>query len=79
MAGITLAQAEAALATWVAAEAAIAAGQEYEIADSGMSRRLKRADLGLVGERIAYWDAKVKQLTPAGAGGRRRTRYIVPE
>jgi len=79
MAGITLEQAQARLDAWLAADAAVSAGQEYEI-DTGNGRRhLKRADAAVVRQNIDYWDAKVKSLTPAGAGGRRRVRYYVPE
>lgn len=76
MAGITLAQAEAQLALWLAASSAVAAGQEYEI-DTGTGRRkLKRTDAAEVRMQLDYWDSKVKQLT---ASGFRRTRYVVPE
>lgn len=79
MAGITLADAQAQLATWLAASTAVAGGQEYRI-DSGMGgRTLKRADAAEIRQQIGFWDAKVKELTPAGAGGLRRTRYVVPE
>jgi len=78
-AGITLEQAQAQLSTWIAASTAIAGGQEYEIWDGEMRRRLKRADLASVQKQVEFWDGKVKQLTPVSAGGRRRTRYVVPE
>lgn len=78
-AGITLEQAQAQLALWLAADAKIAAGQEYEIQEGGSSRRLKRADAAVVTEKIRYWQGLVQQLTPSGAGGRRRMRYVVPE
>lgn len=79
MAGITLAQAEAQLVSWIAANTAVSGGQEYEIEDGGMRRRLKRTDTAQILEQIKFWDAKVKELTPASAGGRRRTRYVVTE
>lgn len=76
MAGITLADAEAQLAAWLAASTAIAGGQEYEIdTGSGGRRRLRRADLAQVQSQITYWDGQVKRLS---ASGRARTRYIVP-
>lgn len=68
MAGITLADAEAKLATWLAAEEKIANGQEYTIG----SRTLKRADLADVRESITYWDGKVKQLSRGSTGIRIR-------
>lgn len=72
MAGITLAQAEAKLAAWMAAEEAVAGSQSYEIE----GRKLTRADLGEIGKRVAYWNDMVKKLSAAGSG-RRRTRYVV--
>jgi len=79
MAGITLAQAQAQLDTWLAADTAVASGQEYEIDTGSGRRRLKRADAAEIRQRVDYWDGKVKLLTPASAGGRRRVRYVVSE
>jgi len=62
MAGITLAQAEAKLTLWLAAEEAVATGQSYTIA----GRSLTRADAGVIGERVTYWDKKVKSLDRGG-------------
>ena len=67
MAGITLAQAEAQLALYLAAEQKVLAGQEYTIG----TRSLKRADLGEIRSGIDYWNAKVQQLQN-GAGARVR-------
>jgi hypothetical protein len=79
MAGITLEQAQAQLDSWMAASTAVTRGQAYEIEDGGMRRSLKRADAVEIRQQICFWDDKVKQLTSAAAGGRRRTRYVVPE
>lgn len=81
MAGITLAQAESQLSTWLTALEAIATkGQAYEIATGqGSTRMLRRADLGEVRQMIEFWDARVKALTTADSGGRRRTSYFVQE
>lgn len=79
MAGITLAQAQAQLDTWLTANSAVASGQEYEIDTGSGRRRLRRADAAEIRQQIDYWDGKVKSLTPASGGGRRRTRYIVLE
>ncbi|WBL75608.1 DUF6148 family protein [Bradyrhizobium xenonodulans] len=79
MAGITLEQAQAQLATWIAASTAVAASQSYEIETGNGRRKLQRADAAEIRQMIEFWDAQVKTLTPAAAGGRRRTRYIVPE
>lgn len=68
MAGITLAQAEAKLTTWLAAMDKIAEGQEYTIG----SRTLKRANLKEVQEQITFWDGKVKELSRGSTGMRIR-------
>jgi hypothetical protein len=73
MAGITLAQAEAQLAAWLAASTAVASNQAYTIA----GRSLTRANAAEIREQVDYWDQKVKSLaSTAGAAGR-RTRYVV--
>lgn len=71
MAGITLADAEAQLALWLAASEAIATGQSYSIKD----RSLTRANLADVNEQIKYWNGIVLTLSRT----RGRTRYVVPE
>lgn len=78
MAGITLADAQAQLAIWLAASAAVASSQMYEIETGNGRRKLQRADAAEIRQQIEFWDARVKALTPASAGGRRRTRYVVP-
>ena len=72
MAGITLAQAEAQLAAYLAAETAVLSGQSYEIA----GRRLTRADLAAIQEGIKVWSARVDTLS-ASSSGIGRTRTIV--
>lgn len=80
MAGITIEQAQAQLTIWLAASTAVASGQQYEIdAGNGSRRMLRRADAAEVRQQIDFWQGKVMELTPASAGGRRRTRYVVPE
>ena len=79
MAGITLAQAQAKLALWMAADDALTAKQSYEI-DTGTGRRkLELVDAPEVRANVEFWDRKVQALTSAAAGGRRRVRYVVPE
>ena len=73
MAGITKAQAEAKLQTWMEAEEKIASGQGYSIGD----RRLTRADLYTVRGEIEYWDNKVKELEVAELRGRNRMYRFV--
>ena len=79
MAGITIEVAEAQLSAWIAASTAAASGQSYEIEVGGSRRKLTRADAAEIRAQITFWDGKVKQLSPAGVGGRRRTTYVVPE
>lgn len=62
MAGITLAQAEAQLAIWLAADAAVASGQSYTIGN----RSLTRANASEISKKIEYWDKKVRQLSRGG-------------
>lgn len=69
MSGITLAQAEAQLASYLAAETTVLAGQSYEIA----GRKLTRADLETIQAGITSWDARVKQLARSATG---RGRFI---
>lgn len=76
MAGITLADAEAKLTLWLAAEEVLATSQSYTISTDGSSRTLTRADLAEIAKRIDYWNSKVQQLTRSAAG-RGRSRYLV--
>ena len=73
MAGITLEQAQAQLAIWVAADAAVASGQSYSIKD----RSLSRADAAEITRKIDYWNGWIVKLTQRSSGVR-RTRYGVP-
>jgi len=68
MAGITLTQAEAKLTLWMAANDAVASGQQYTIG----SRSLSRVDAAEIREQIQFWDAKVKELTRGTTGMRIR-------
>lgn len=78
MAGWTLSQAQAQLDAWLAASLAVAGSQSYEI-DSGNGRRkLTRANAAEIQAQITFWKREVDALTPS-AGGRRRTRYVVPQ
>ena len=72
MAGIDLAQAQAQLSAYLAAETAVLAGQRYEIA----GRMLQRADLDLIQKGITIWDSRVKTLS-VRAKGRSRARTVV--
>lgn len=73
MAGITLAQAEAQLALYLAAETKVLAGQKVEID----GQALTRANLESIQNGIARWDAKVKELDRS-ASGRGRAVTVSP-
>jgi hypothetical protein len=79
MAGITLEQAQAQLDAWLAASTAVASSQSYEIDTGNGRRKLQRADAAEIRQMIVYWQKQVTALTPSSAGGRKRTRYIVPD
>jgi hypothetical protein len=66
---INLTQAQASLANWLAADAAVARSQSYKIA----GRELSRADAGQIREQIKFWQGHVERLsrTRSGLGFRR--------
>jgi hypothetical protein len=71
MAAFTLLQAQTQLDAWLAADAAVAIGQSYEIA----GRRLVRANAAEITAKIDYWATKVTALTDSAAG-RTRSRSM---
>jgi hypothetical protein len=71
MAGITLDQAQAKLALWMAADDAVASGQAYEI----QGRKLTRANAREISDQIEKWNQWVVRLS---RGGGCRVRYGVP-
>jgi hypothetical protein len=71
MAGITLEQAQAKLAQYLAAEEAVLTGQKYEIG----GRVLQRADLASIQAGVELWNDRVEKLATRSAG---RARAIVP-
>jgi hypothetical protein len=73
MAGITLDQAEAQLALWLAASTAVSAKQRYKIGE----RELWLTDAAEIRNNIDYWNAKVVSLTASVTGrGRARTMRV---
>jgi hypothetical protein len=72
MAGINLTQAQAQLDGWIAASAAVQAGQSYKLAD----RELWRTDAKEIRDSITYWNDMVVTLTNK-ANGRSRARTVV--
>lgn len=64
MAGITLAQAEAQLASYLEAETKVLSNQSYELA----GRKLTRANLAEIRDGIDVWDKRVKNLSEKAQG-----------
>ncbi len=62
---MTLAEATTLRATWLAAEQAVATGQEYEIA----GRKLQRADAEFIHSTFLYYDRLVDAITAGRASG----------
>ena len=79
MAGITLEQAQAQLALWLAASTALAAKPVVLDRHRRCAPSADVVDAAEVRTNIDYWQRKVTELAPVGAGGRRRIRYVVPE
>jgi hypothetical protein len=75
MAGITLTQAEAQLALYLAAEAAVLAGQSYRIQTPQGERELRRANLAEIQAGIDLWNGRCATLSTATSS---RNRVIVP-
>jgi hypothetical protein len=73
MAGITLAQAEAKLAEYLAAETKVLKGQSVSID----GETLTRANLEMIQRGIDAWDKRVKNLSNS-ASGRGRARTVSP-
>jgi len=62
MSGITLAQAQAKLTLWLAADDKVSNGQGYSIG----GRSLSRADGRLIQENIKFWNDIIIRLTNGG-------------
>lgn len=73
MAAITLAQAEAKLAAYLAAEDKVLLGQVVEID----GQKLQRGDLVAIQNGVKLWQQRVGELT-ARAAGRGRARTVSP-
>ncbi|MFA7347252.1 MAG: DUF6148 family protein [Desulfurivibrionaceae bacterium] len=69
---VDLTTAQAMLEKWLAAEAAVALNQEYEVAGT----RVTRANLGLIASRIDYWRAQVSRFANGGDGSIRCRRAV---
>lgn len=73
MAGITLEQAEARLAEYLAAESAVLSAQDWAL----NGKRVTRADLAAIQAGIRLWDERAKALSGASRG-RGRSRIVAP-
>lgn len=69
---MTLAQAQAQLNMWIAADAAVAKGQSYSIGDMS----LNRANAKEITEKIKFWRAEVNRLSATTSGGPRFHQVI---
>lgn len=74
--GITLADARAQLAAWLAADAKVAEGQSYRINSNGVERWVTRADAVEIRKNIQYWESRVRGLS--GGGPRVRGVTFLP-
>ena len=70
MPGMTLVQAEAGLAAWIAADIAVSEGQDYAIG----SRRLTLANAAIITEKINFYTRMVARIKNGGI----KVRGIVP-
>jgi len=64
MSGVTLSQAQAQLATWLAASTAVASKQSYTI----NGRSLTMANAAEIRENIDYWERRIVALERIAAG-----------
>ena len=76
---MTLAQLQARLASYLAAETKILDSQEYQIGQSGNARRNRRADLSEVRDEITRLNTQIA-AHPDNVAARavRRVRYLRP-
>ena len=65
MAGLTLAQAQAKLDTWMKADDAVAAGQAHTIGN----RAYTAADAGVIRQNVDWWDKKCRELAAVEEAG----------
>lgn len=73
--GITLEIARKHLEEWLEAELELTTHQSYRLGNESVTR----ADLDMVGKRIAYWQQMVERLERMeGSRGRNRIYHVVP-
>lgn len=74
---MTLADAQAQLATWLAASTKVAKGQSYEVAGGdGSMRRLTRVDAAEIREQIKFWEGRVSELALQASTGSNGSQVI---
>jgi L-arabinose isomerase len=78
MAAWTLEEAQEKLATWMAADDAVAQGQSYVIDIGGNKRELTRANALRIQNSINFWRREVERLSSGQGGGGPRVRYVNP-
>lgn len=64
MAGITLTDAQTALANWIAADVAVSKGQAFSLS----GRSFTRADAEEITKKIVFWEGMVKKLSRSNNG-----------
>jgi len=74
MADVTLAEANAHLAVWMAADLAVAQGQSYSIAD----RQLTRTNSAEIRKNVDYWRSMVSRLSSTSGGSGPRVSRVIP-
>jgi len=65
MSSITLSEDQEMLTLWLAAEKAVAGGQEYRMGKFSLTR----ADARTITDKINYWTRQVERLQSGGRGG----------
>lgn len=76
MASITLEQAQSKLATWMAADDALALGQNYTIDQGNVRRVITRADAAEIRKNIDYWRREVERLSKGSSAP--TVRFVLP-
>jgi hypothetical protein len=73
MAGITLAQAEAKLTEYLAAETAVLSGKQVRVGEEWLTHE----DLDFIQKGIDIWNSRVKNLSDSAISGCRRSSTTV--
>jgi hypothetical protein len=76
MSAITLEQAQAKLAAWMAADDALILGQNYTIDQGNVRRVITRADAAEIRNNINYWRREVERLSKGPSAP--TARFVLP-